>query len=99
MGQFRFVSNRSVKNKKGEEAGKMKVLVRTDSNTAETDYKCPECLHEEHVNVEFLRPFSVTCSKCGFKINVPKLKDEMKKEKNLEKKRKEAELMRFKSSV
>ena len=93
MGQFRFVSNRSIKNKAGEEKGKMKVLVRADSETAETDYKCPECFHEEHINVPWARPFFVICSKCKVKINLPKLKEEMKKEKNAEKKKKQAELM------
>ena len=94
MGQFRFVCNRSLKNKKGEEAGRMKILVKTGSEIAETDYKCPECLHEEHATPKWERPFEVTCSKCQFKIKLPKLKEEMKKEKDKEKKRKQEELMK-----
>src|SRR3989338_2702656 len=93
MGQFKFVSNRSVKNEKGEETGKIKIFVKADSNTAEGDYKCPECLDEGKISQEWSRPFFVICPKCKFKINLPKLKDEMKKEKDAEKKKKQAELM------
>ena len=75
MGQFKFVSNRSVKNEKGEETGKIKIFVKSDSNTAEGDYKCPECLNEGKINQEFSRPFFVICQKCNFKINLPKLKE------------------------
>ncbi len=93
MSQFKFVSNRSVKNEKGEETGKIKIFVKADSNKAEGDYKCPECLNEGKINQEFSRPFSVICQKCNFKINLPKLKEEMKKEKNAEKKKRQAEIM------
>lgn len=93
MGQYRFVSNRTIKNKKGEETGRMRMFVKTGSTIAETDYKCPECLFEEHVSPEWSRPFFVKCSKCGFKISLPKLKDEIKKEKNLEKKERQKALM------
>lgn len=92
MGQFRFVSNRSVKNSKGQDTGNMRVLVRTGSETAETRYKCPECLFEEEMQAPWERPFLVTCTKCQFKIKLPKLKDEIKKEKNAQKKQKEKEL-------
>ena len=98
MGNFRFVSNRTVKNKSGQETGRIKVLVKKDSDLAETDYKCPECLHEEHITPKWERPFSFNCSKCDFKIKLPKLKDELKKEKNEEKKKKEKELMEFKAA-
>ena len=93
MRQFRFVSNRTLKNKAGQETGRMKVLVKVDSENAETDYICPECLFAEHVSPEWSRPFSVKCSKCGFKMELPKLKEAMKKEKDKEKKAKQKELM------
>lgn len=93
MRQFRFVSNRTAKNSKGEETGNIKVLVRTGSETAETKYKCPECLFEEQTELPWVRPFLVTCSKCKFKIKMPKLKEEMKREKDQAKKKKQEELM------
>ncbi len=92
MGNFRFVSNRPVKNSKGEDTGNIRILVRQGSETAETKYRCPECLFEEQVQAPWVRPFSITCSKCKFKIKMPKLKDEIKKEKNMQKKQKQKEL-------
>jgi predicted RNA-binding Zn-ribbon protein involved in translation (DUF1610 family) len=81
MGQFKYITNRTLKNNAGQEKGKIRVLVRADSDTAEVDYVCPECSLSEHVEPEWKRPFSVKCSKCGFIIKIAKLKDEMKKDK------------------
>lgn len=82
--KYRFVTNRLLKNKNGEEKGRLKAMVKTGSDTAEADYTCPECGHSEHLEVEFVRPFKVRCSKCGFLMRVSKLKDEMKREKKKE---------------
>ncbi|MEE9323756.1 MAG: hypothetical protein V3U72_04380 [Candidatus Aenigmarchaeota archaeon] len=79
--KYRFVSNRILKNSEGEEKGRMRVLIKVDSDIAETDYECPGCGFKEHVEPEWERPFSVKCSKCGFLMKLPKLKDEMKREK------------------
>jgi len=79
--KYRFISNRILKNSREEERGRMRVLVRVDSDIAETDYECPECGNKEHTEPEWKRPFSVKCSKCGFLMKLPKLKDEMKREK------------------
>lgn len=79
--KFRFVSNRILKDKADQEKGRMRVLVRTGSDIAETDYECPECGFKERVETEWRRPFSVRCSKCGFLMRLPKLKDEIKREK------------------
>lgn len=83
--KYRFVSSRILKNSKEEEKGRMRVLVKTDSDIAETDHECPECGFKEHVEPEWERPFSVKCSKCGFVMKMPKLKDEMKREKKRQK--------------
>jgi len=85
--KYRFVSNRVLKNKAEEEAGRMRILVRTGSDTAEVDYECPECSFKEHIEPEWRRPFSVRCSKCSFNMKLPKLRDEMKREKNKEKRK------------
>ncbi len=79
--KYRFVSNRILKNSKGEEKGRMRVVVKVNSDIAETDYECPECGFNEHVELEWKRPFSVKCSKCGFLMRLPRLKDEIKREK------------------
>jgi predicted RNA-binding Zn-ribbon protein involved in translation (DUF1610 family) len=79
--KYRFISNRVLRNSREEEKGRIRVLVKIGSDTAETDYECPECGHKEHLEPEWKRPFSVTCSKCGFVMRLPRLKDEMKREK------------------
>jgi predicted RNA-binding Zn-ribbon protein involved in translation (DUF1610 family) len=84
--KYSFVSNRVMKNSKDEDKGKMLVLVPTGSNNALVDYVCPECGLSKHVETEWFRPFSVKCSKCGFLLKLPKLKDEIKKDKNKAKK-------------
>jgi hypothetical protein len=47
MGLYKYVTNRTLKNKAGEEKGKIKVLVPNDSDTAQVDYVCPECEFRE----------------------------------------------------
>ena len=82
---YRFISNRILKNSKGEEKGRLAVRVKTGSDAAEIQYTCPECGFSERVQQPWKRPFSVKCSKCGFLMRMPKLKDELKKEKKAEK--------------
>ncbi len=86
MGKFRYVTNRTVVIKDGEEKGRIKVLVKEGSDIAETDYVCPECGFCGHVEPEWKRPFSVKCSKCGFLMKLRRLKDEIKREKKKSKK-------------
>jgi predicted RNA-binding Zn-ribbon protein involved in translation (DUF1610 family) len=81
MGNYKYITNRVLLNKAGEESGNIAVLVPNDSNTAKVKYKCSECGHSEMTESEWKRPFSVKCSGCGFTIKLPKLKDEIKKEK------------------
>lgn len=84
--KYRFVSNRVMKNSKDEDKGKMRIMVPNGSDTAQVDYVCPECGLSKHVETEWARPFSVKCSKCGFVLKLPRLKDEIKKEKKQAKK-------------
>lgn len=86
MGNFRYITNRTIFNGEGKEAGRIAVMVRNDSDDAEVKYTCPECEFSEHTKRPWNRPFSIKCSKCGFLIRLPRLKDEMKKEKKKEKK-------------
>ena len=68
----------SVKNSKGQVAGKLRVLAV--NGKAMLEYVCPECGNYGFVEQEWKRPFYTKCQKCSFKISVPKLKQEFKKE-------------------
>ncbi len=86
--KYRYVTNRSVGNNAGEKTGKIRVFVKVGSDTAGVDYVCPECSNSDHTEKEWKRPFSVKCSKCGFLIRLPRMKDEMKREKRMARKKK-----------
>ncbi|MEM7827699.1 MAG: hypothetical protein QW561_00010 [Candidatus Aenigmatarchaeota archaeon] len=73
MGKYRYITNRTF------DGGWIKVLVPADSNTAEVEYKCPNCGHTEATKKEWKRPFSVKCTGCGYLIKVPSLRAEIKK--------------------
>ena len=81
MGNYRYITNRTLLNKAGEEKGNIGVLVPNDSDTAKVKYRCPECNHSEMTEQVWKRPFSVKCSGCGFLMRIAKLKDEAKREK------------------
>ncbi|MCK5023776.1 MAG: hypothetical protein KAS04_06375 [Candidatus Aenigmarchaeota archaeon] len=85
--KYKFVSNRVLKNKAEEEKGKMRVLVKAGTDVATVYYTCPECGFSERLDTGWERPFALRCSKCDFNMKLPKLKDEMKREKNKEKKK------------
>ena len=80
-GNYKYITNRVIQNKAGENAGNIAIRVPKDSDTAQVRYKCPECQHTEMTEQPWKRPFSVKCAGCGATIKVPKLKDEIKKEK------------------
>ncbi len=79
MGNYKYITNRTLRNKNNEEKGRLKAFVRNGSDTAEGEYECPECGHKDRINQVWKRPFSVRCSKCGFLMKIPKLKNEIKK--------------------
>ena len=81
MGNYRYITNRTLLNAKGEEKGSIAALVPNDSSLAKVKYTCPECGHKEQIEQEFKRPFNVKCAGCGFLMKLPKIKDEVKKEK------------------
>jgi ribosomal protein L37AE/L43A len=87
--KYSFITNRLLQNKAGQEKGRIRILVKTGSNTAETDYVCPECGLQKHVEIPWVRPLLLKCAKCGITIKVPKLKDEIKKDTKKEKKKME----------
>lgn len=79
MGQYKYITNRTLPNKAGEPGkGFVKARVPSDSDTAEVIYKCPECGHQERTSLPFKRPLSVRCSKCGSLMRLPKLKGKVK---------------------
>ncbi len=81
MGNFRYITNRTLQDETGKERGRIAVAVRADSDEADVRYTCPQCQHSEQTRKEWKRPFSVKCSKCGFLIKLPRLRDEIKREK------------------
>lgn len=81
MGNYKYITNRTLLNKEGKETGNIAVMVRNDSDTAQFKYRCPECGNSEQGEKEWKKPFSIKCSKCGFLMRLSKLKDEIKKEK------------------
>ncbi len=85
MGNFKYITNRTLLNGVGVESGNIAVLVRNDSDEADVRYRCPECGFSGQTRKPWKRPFSVKCSKCGFLIRLPRLKDEVKREKRMAK--------------
>lgn len=73
-----YHTNRLALNKKKQSAGKIRVLALEE--TAHVEYTCPECENESYKEQPWKRPFSVKCEKCGFRITVPKMKDQAKRE-------------------
>ena len=75
MGNFRYITCRTLPNKAGkEDAGKVRMMVRNGSDTAEGDYICPECKHNGKIRQLFKRPIIVKCEKCGISMRLPRLK-------------------------
>lgn len=74
MGMYKYVTNRTVPNKQGEETGRIRMKVLNDSDQLEGDYHCPECGHDGKVDQAFVRPIKLRCEACNLLIRVPKLK-------------------------
>ena len=81
MGNYKYITNRTLINKLGAEKGWLKARVPNGSDNIEGMYLCPECGNNGKINQEWERPLSVKCSKCGLLIRISKLKDEIKKDK------------------
>jgi len=81
MGNYKYITNRTLRNKAGQENGRLKAFVKKESDNMEGEYECPECGHKGKINQVWKRPFSVKCEGCGFLIRIPKMKDEIKREK------------------
>jgi ribosomal protein L37AE/L43A len=81
MGNYSYITNRTLQDKAGQEKGRIAIRVKTGSATAEYNYTCPECGDSRNGTQEFRRPILVRCQKCGYMMKLPKLKDELKKEK------------------
>ena len=84
-----YHTQRNAKNSKNQPTGKIRVLATPD-NIARVEYTCPECGHEAYTEAEWKRPFSIKCEKCGYKLSVPKMREEFKREQKAEKKAKKA---------
>lgn len=74
MGLYKYVTNRTIPNKAGRETGRVRMMVKSGSDTAEVEYTCSECLHQGKISQYFQRPLAVKCQKCSFTMKLPKMK-------------------------
>ncbi len=74
MSQFKYVTNRTIANREGKDSGRVRMMVKNGSDTAEGDYVCAECGYSGKISQAFSRPLSVKCGKCSFLMKLPKLK-------------------------
>ncbi|MEM5826015.1 MAG: hypothetical protein QXL09_01150 [Candidatus Aenigmatarchaeota archaeon] len=75
-----YHTNRPVKNSKDKYTGAIRVLVLKKDNIARCEYICPECKFHGYKETSWKRPFSIKCEKCGYLIRVPRMRDEIKRE-------------------
>lgn len=80
MMEIQYISNRELKNSKGEVRGKVRIIKFKEEELARVRYKCPECGYEEEIRLPFKKPFRFSCRRCGFKMKVISLRTEIKKE-------------------
>lgn len=76
-----YHTNRPIKNSKGKYTGAIRILVLKSDNIARCEYICPECKFHNYKETPWKRPFSIKCEKCGYLIRVPRMRDEIKREK------------------
>jgi transcription elongation factor Elf1 len=82
MGMFSFITNRTLPSQTGkDDAGRVKAFVKTGSNTLEGEYTCPDCGKSGRISQPFKRPLVIKCGGCGDSLKLPRLKDEIKREK------------------
>ena len=79
MSTFKYLTNRTLLNKAGAETGRIRVMVKHDSDLAEGDYSCPECKAAGKISQPWKKPFNVKCTSCGLLIRIPKLVNKKKK--------------------
>ena len=74
-----------------EDGGKVRALLVKGEKMMHVEYVCPSCKHEGYKQQEWkavtkaaMYRFETKCDKCGFLIQVPKLKGGKKKKKKAE---------------
>ena len=76
-----YITSREFENKDGKVVGKVRVIKLKENPKASVSYTCPYCGYTEKKEVEWKKPFSFKCSKCGRTIRVPSLRRLIKKKK------------------
>ncbi len=86
-----YVTTRELGNSSGKITGKIRILKLGEEPDANVELTCPECSNIEKRKEVWGEPFvtgagvnkkfTLACNKCGFKINLLKLKKEAKKKK------------------
>lgn len=93
-----FITTRELQNKSGNPTGKVRIIKMKGEEKVMVDFTCPICGHSEKREESWSEPFVTgtgakkkmypTCSKCGHKVTVLKLRKQMAKEKRKKKKNK-----------
>jgi len=65
--------------------GKIRILALKSDGIARCEYICPNCMKYGYGEAPWQRPFSIPCANCGGKINVPKMREQFKREQKAEK--------------
>ncbi|MBI4896537.1 MAG: hypothetical protein HY832_03245 [Candidatus Aenigmarchaeota archaeon] len=81
-----YHTNREGRNKENKQAGYVRVLVPKTSTTAMVEYVCPECSYAGYLEMPWDKRFAFKCQKCSYRMSVSKLRAEVKREKQKEKK-------------
>ena len=60
---IQYITNRELKNSKGEIKGKVRIIKYKEEKLARVKYKCPECGYEGEMKLPFKKPFRFSCQK------------------------------------
>lgn len=78
---IKFITTRDLENSSGQKKGKVRVIVLKGEDVADVDLVCPECGYSQKKKEEFKMPMKLECGKCGFKLELKSLREEIKKKK------------------
>ena len=86
----KFHTIRSIKNEKGDAAGRSRVLVwKNDLAVAHTEMTCPKCKKDSYQKLPWndfksesgrKSPFVVICPHCQYKLEIRKMNEEAKRD-------------------
>lgn len=85
-----YITTRDLRNKAGEERGKVRIVKMMEESDAAVELACPECGNSEKRREAWKEPFvtgekknkvfTLACGGCGFKVKLINLEKQAKKE-------------------